>query len=235
LYKSLLLNSPWLYEGVQAWRDGRFHRESLRRGSFAQHREDLDIMRLLGQAGSVGPYVDVGCNHPFKLSNTYLLYLNGWRGLCVDPLPRFIPLYKKWRPQDIFACLCIGEQAGSMPLFEFESDVLTTLDQGLAAEYLRQGYKLRRQIQVDVGTIDALLETRRVAAPLSLLSIDIEGYELPALKSISLDKWRPALVCLEVLTANGRRNHEAIRYLDDHGYRMEADLGLNLLFSRAAG
>jgi FkbM family methyltransferase len=234
LYKSLLLYFPWLYENIQSYRDIGIHRESVQRGSFAQHGEDIEIMRLLRQSNSTGPYVDVGCNHPFKLSNTYLLYLNGWRGLCVDPLSRFTSLYQKWRPEDVFECLGISDHPGARPLFEFESDVLTTLDPHLAEEYQRQGHKFRRKTQVEIRSIDSVLEARGVSAPLSLLSLDIEGYELPALRSIKLEKWRPALVCLEVLTANGRRNEESIRYLIENGYRIESDLGLNLLFQRAA-
>jgi FkbM family methyltransferase len=235
LYKSLLLHFPWLYENIQSYRDVRIHRDSVQGGSFAQHGEDIEIMRLLRTSKATGPYVDVGCNHPFKLSNTYLLYLNGWRGLCIDPLSRFTSLYEKWRPDDVFECLGISDHPGAMPLFEFESDVLTTLDQHLAEEYQRQGHKFRRKTQVEIRSIDSVLEARGVSAPLSLLSLDIEGYELPALRSITLEKWRPALICLEVLTANGRRNEESIHHLIGNGYRIESDLGLNLLFQRAAG
>lgn len=98
MFKSLLLKFPWLYKLVQSMRDHSAHQNCLKSGSFAQHGEDVEIMRLLKQENSTGAYVDVGCNHPFRISNTYLLYLNCWRGLCVDPLPRFTVLYKKWRP-----------------------------------------------------------------------------------------------------------------------------------------
>jgi FkbM family methyltransferase len=234
MYKSALLKFPWLYEAVQSVRDSRFQRERQRAGSFAQHGEDVELLRLLRQAHATGAYVDVGCNHPFKLSNTYLLYLNGWRGVCVDPLPRFAELFQRWRPEDKFTCAAIGEQAGELTLHEFESDVLSTLDPQLAAEYQRQGYRLRREAKVEVRPIDAILEQHATKAPISLLSIDIEGHELPALRSMDLDRWRPTFVCLEVLTADGRRNEPAIDHLVRHGYEPARDLGLNVVFKRGS-
>lgn len=232
MYKSLLLKFPWLYERVQSVRDVISHRSCLKKGSFAQHGEDVEIMRLLNENNAKGCYVDIGCNHPFKINNTYLLYLNGWRGLCVDPLPRFTGLYEKWRPEDLFECVGIGEQSGEMTLFEFESDVLSTLDKDLSEQYQRSGYKFRRKVQTKIKTIDSILEARGLAAPISLLSVDIEGHELSALKSINLGKWKPVYICLEALTADGKRNDESIIYLCNNGYRIASDLGLNLLFCR---
>lgn len=234
MLKSFLIRFPRLYEAVQALRDRRFFRQGLRTGSFAQHGEDVTLLSLMRDAQASGAYVDVGCNHPFRLSNTYMLYRNGWRGLCVDPLPRFRDAFRTWRPDDVFICAAVGESGGQMPLFEFESDVLSTLDSELAAAYQAQGFRLLRQSLVQVRRIDDLLESQAVSAPLSLLSLDIEGHELSALRSIDLDRWRPEFVCMEALTADGRRNQAAIDYLASRGYRSEVDKGLNVIFRRMA-
>ena len=223
---------PALYERVQSLRDRRWLRQAEAVGSYAQHGEDLQLARLLTAAGAQGPFVDVGCNHPFKLSNTYLLYRRGWRGLCIDPLPRFAPMYTRWRPQDRFMRMAVGEAAGTLPFYEFESDVLSTLDAALAAQYQKQGYRLRGTSSVEVGRLEPLLAGNGLQPPLSLLSIDIEGHELPALKSIDLTRWRPVLICLEVATADGHRNEDAVAYLATQGYETAADLGLNLVLRR---
>lgn len=234
MYKSFLLKFPWLYEAVQSLRDSHYLVQHRRMNTFAQHKEDIELVRLLTQAGARGLYIDVGCNHPFKLSNTYLLYLNGWRGICVDPLPRFGPLFHRWRPEDRFECAAVGEHAGELTLFEFESDVLSTLEASLAAAYQAQGRRLRRQTAVRVRPLDAILEEHGARGPVSLLSIDIEGHELAALKSMNLEKWRPEFVCLEVLTAAGQRHERAIEFLSGHGYKAVLDLGLNLVYRRNA-
>ncbi|MBU1222278.1 MAG: FkbM family methyltransferase [Gammaproteobacteria bacterium] len=232
MIKSLLLRIPPLYEAVQALRDRKFHRKGMKSGSFSQHGEDVKLLALLRDANAKGPYLDVGCNHPYRLSNSYLLYLNGWRGLCIDPLPRFQSAFKRWRPKDGFQCAAVGDADGELPLFEFESDVLSTLDANLAEAYKERGFRLRRKSVVRVRSIDSLLESSQFSPPLSLLSLDIEGHELPALRSINLAYWRPEFICMEVLTADGRRNQAAIEYLSDNGYQPDVDMGLNVIFRR---
>ena len=48
-----------------------------------------------------GTYLDIGCGDPMKMSNTWLLYLTGWEGICIDAINRRL----KWnliRPKDKF-------------------------------------------------------------------------------------------------------------------------------------
>lgn len=47
-----------------------------------------------------GTYLDIGCSNPIKYSNTFLLYLNGWQGTCIDI--RKIRRFKLFRPRDKF-------------------------------------------------------------------------------------------------------------------------------------
>jgi FkbM family methyltransferase len=231
-FKSMLLRTPAVYEWVQSLRDRNWLREADAKGSYAQHGEDLALLALLRKRSAHGPYVDVGCNHPFKLSNTYLLYLQGWRGICIDPLRRFAPMYRRWRPEDHFDNLAVGEVAGSFPFYEFESDVLSTLDARLATLYKSSGYKLRNKSSVRIARLDDILADSGLNAPISLLSIDIEGHELPALLSLDLAHWAPELVCLEVATADGSRSEGAIGHLQSHGYQITLDLGLNVVLER---
>lgn len=233
MIKSLLIRFPLIYGAVEALRDRKFHRKGVQFGSFAQHGEDIKLLALLREENANGPYLDVGCNHPFRLSNSYLLYSNGWRGLCVDPLPRFAQSFKRWRPEDIFVCTAVGKVDGELPLFEFESDVLSTLDPGLAIAYKAQGFRLRRKSVVKVCSIDSILQSHSIAPPLSLLSLDIEGHELSALQSINLAYWRPVFICIEALTADGHKNMAAMDYLLANNYRAAVDMGLNIIFRRA--
>lgn len=231
-FKSVLLRMPALYEWVQGIRDRKWLLAAGAEGSYAQHGEDRALFSLLKGSGNTCPYVDVGCNHPFKLSNTYLLYREGWRGLCVDPLPRFVPLYKRWRPEDRYCNVAVGEVPGELPFYEFESDVLSTLDGALASQYQAQGYRLRSRSAVRTARLDTVLEESGLQGPISLLSLDIEGHELPALRSLDLTRWKPELVCLEVATANGERSVEAVAHLQEHGYVIALDMGLNLVLRR---
>ena len=48
-----------------------------------------------------GFYIDVGCFHPIRLSNTKFLYDKGWRGINIDISSFSIDLFNYARPDDI--------------------------------------------------------------------------------------------------------------------------------------
>lgn len=73
----------------------RFHTKS-----YAQQGEDLILREMLAYAQS-GFYVDVGAHHPFRFSNTYLFYKQGWRGINIDAMPGSMKLFDRFRPRDI--------------------------------------------------------------------------------------------------------------------------------------
>ncbi len=57
----------------------------------------LDVLTA-GAGRGVGTYIDVGCNHPKRFSNTYALYRAGWRGLAVDLDPSLCKQFRLARP-----------------------------------------------------------------------------------------------------------------------------------------
>ena len=48
-----------------------------------------------------GFYIDVGCYHPIRLSNTKFLYDKGWWGINIDISKKSIDLFKIARKKDI--------------------------------------------------------------------------------------------------------------------------------------
>ncbi|MCF8272801.1 MAG: hypothetical protein K9I95_03120 [Flavobacteriaceae bacterium] len=62
--------------------------------------DDIQLNKLL-KRDSKGVFVDIGCWHPTKGSNTYYFYLRGWKGICIDPNPQLGDLYKLYRPKVI--------------------------------------------------------------------------------------------------------------------------------------
>ena len=67
--------------------------------SYSQEGEDL-LLRRIFEHQKIGFYVDVGAHHPFRFSNTYLLYKRGWRGINIDAMPGSMRLFRKFRPRD---------------------------------------------------------------------------------------------------------------------------------------
>ncbi len=199
-------------------------------GSYSQHGEDRGLVALLSRIGVRGTYVDVGCNHPVRLSNTYLLYTLGWRGICIDPLPRYEPLYRKWRPGDSFVSAAVSDAQGQLTLYEFEADVLSTLDPALAILYEKSGHKVLRHLSVPVRPLGEILEESGLVPPVALLCVDTEGFEARVLRSLDLDRWEPAVVCIEAVTAAGTSDDEAADVLLRAGYSLVSGTGLNHIY-----
>lgn len=53
--------------------------------SFSQLGQDLWVLEQY--PNTKGYFVDIGCGDGILFSNTYLLELNGWHGIGIDPLP----------------------------------------------------------------------------------------------------------------------------------------------------
>ena len=54
-----------------------------------------------------GFYVDIGCHHPKRFSNTYLLYKKGWNGINIDANKLTISLFNIFRARDKNYCFVL--------------------------------------------------------------------------------------------------------------------------------
>ena len=72
------------------------------KASYSQHAEDTYILNIIKNEKILsGIYIDVGANHPTRISNTYLLYRNKFYGICIEPNVELINLHKLIRRKDI--------------------------------------------------------------------------------------------------------------------------------------
>lgn len=70
----------------------------IKRRTYSQWGEDLVIEKFF--KNKIGKYVDIGCFHPIRHSNTCLLYNKGWRGTNIDLNPTSIELFNIVRRED---------------------------------------------------------------------------------------------------------------------------------------
>jgi FkbM family methyltransferase len=197
--------------------------------SYAQCGED----RLLLQAVDDAPsdfYVELGCNHPTSLSNTYLLYQMGWRGVCVDANQAMIDAFRRARPKDMAICACIGDAPGRVS-FSITKDPALSHVSSAEIVHERAGEEVKR-VTLDVKTVQELLEENRVPERFGLLSIDLEGFDMAALRSFDIRRWRPFLILIEIhkLDLEQCGNHEIVVYLRESGYKLIAYNMTNALF-----
>jgi FkbM family methyltransferase len=212
-------------EKMGPWLQGRF--------SYAQEGEDLALDRLLGHRCS-GFYVEVGCHHPFRYSNTYFFYKRGWSGICIDPLPGTKNAFKKWRPRDITVELGVARNPGMMRYHMFNEPALNTFDKNLALQRDgKNGYRIVNEVEIEIDSLDSILSKLKVPKDIDFFSIDVEGLDLEVLKSNDWMKYRPKIVVAEALTASlADLNLDPLScYLVDLGYKPVIKTGCSVIFS----
>ena len=72
----------------------KIYYEKYSKKSYSISNVDLIIDRMFSNLNN-GIYIDVGCNHPIKFNNTYLLYKRGWSGINIDLDSKSINEFKK--------------------------------------------------------------------------------------------------------------------------------------------
>lgn len=200
--------------------------------SYAQTGEDRIIATLLGDA--TGFYVDVGCNHPIRYSNTFELYKKGWRGINVDANAQLIELCRRVRPRDVSVCAVISSSGRDLVFTEFDDDAVSSVSEGHVTQWRAQRTIVRERRTL-ARTLNDVLSTSNAPRRFDLLSIDVEGHDLEALSSLDLDVYRPKLIVIEMhdfplgephrskiwshLAANG---YELIGYAVMNGYFRDA-------------
>lgn len=186
------------------WLDQPLRDLAHRRGrrSFSQEGEDLILGRYF-ESRRTGFYVDVGAHHPFRFSNTYFFFLQGWRGLNIDASPGAMARFRRFRPGDINLEMGVGERSTNIPFYMFDEPALNTFDSDLANERNRPPRQIVRTVNLPVEPLGTILDKNLPPQQrIDFLSIDVEGKDLEVLRSNNWQAFRPEIVVVETMSEN---------------------------------
>ncbi len=190
--------------------------------SFAFTGEDRIIEGIIKPIiNKPGTYVDVGCNHPKFLSNTYGLYKKGWTGLCIDANEKLIKKYRFYRPKDIAVSAVISSEAKDVDFYEIENDVLSTLEQDNLEEAVQLGLSYRKTKRKS-STLTSILEQHKIKKDFDILSIDAEEHDFDVLSSVDFAEYRPKLIIVEDEDFNfsDYSTNRFVKFLKEKKYKM---------------
>lgn len=140
---------------------------------YSQNGEDIYVENLLeGIEADSCIYIDVGANQPSQISNTYLFYRKGFRGILIEPNSELSKLYRRFREHDVFLCVGAAESAGVAEFKIGESSV--------TAGFLEDA-NVKRTFWVPLLPVDKIWAVVGKRAPVFLFSIDTEGFDLSVL------------------------------------------------------
>lgn len=204
--------------------------------SYAQCGEDLIvdfIFRALKKTKIT--YLDIGAHHPTYLSNTYLLYSKGNKGVCIEPDPILSEKIRRRRSRD--TVLNIGIAANddaSAEFFIMTTPTLSTFSRDEAKRYESYGQqKVEKVIQVPCLNVNTIMK-KYFPCTVDFVSIDVEGKDLEILQSFDFFSYRPAVFCLETLSYTEDKSEkklmDIIDFMLSKNYFIYADTYINTIF-----
>jgi len=201
--------------------------------SYSQAAEDLLAALYLGKAENVH-YIDVGCWHPVKASNTYFFYERGGEGLCIDANPDIAAKFIKRRPRDTFVSCGVSNAPGELTYYRFAKPVFNTFSETRRDSVVRSR-KAIAPITVPVKPLTQILREakwrERYGNAADFLSIDVEGFEYEVITSLNLTYVRPKLIAMEMcVRSTGAKFGAACSYLTQAGYEVCGRTNHDLFF-----
>ena len=193
--------------------------------SYSQCAEDL-IVKMFLQVGAPieqGFYVDVGCHHPRRGSNTFGFYKAGWCGILIDMEEDKVRVAQMARRRDVVVQSAISDRTEILSIYspsEFSTNA--TIDADTAAHH--SDYHRRNTVTTE--TLTEVLDRCECPEAFEFLNIDCEGNDFRVLKGLSLVKYEPKVICIEVWESKAGLDDlvasDIHTHLSRHGYELRS-------------
>jgi FkbM family methyltransferase len=183
----------------------KFINKILRRKSHALNNIDYKLSHYLNFSN--GFFVEVGANDGVTYSNTlYFEKYKKWTGILIEPIPELAEKCKLNRPG------CIVEQVALVPS-SFEDPQIEmwycnhmSVVKGAMKSEVEQMFHIKKGAEIqNVETYELKVPAKNFSdiidkysiKNIDFLSLDVEGFELSALRGIDFDRHRPAFMLIE--------------------------------------
>lgn len=210
---------------------------------FSAHGEDIVSLSWVLRSG-IKPkdvrYLDVGAAEPSYLSNTYLLYTLGAKGVLVEPDPDSAKKLRKTRPRDtVVEAGAAFDKQKIATYHRFNESVFNTFSEEQAKIVQKQSktwgkgreVKLIETKKIPLISLNEIIKKQLAGKAPNFLTVDAEGVDWKILTSINFKKYRPDVICFEAII--GQRDCDKL-FLP-LGYTLVCRTPDNLIYAQIGG
>ena len=207
----------------------------LKRASYSQDQEDLFINDYFKNIDN-GFYLDIGCYHPIKYSNTALLYNRGWQGINIDMNQTSIDLFNILRKKDKNICATISSSNKEVTQYiDHLYSPVNTIDKNFS-QVISKRFQTKpfNEKKIFANTFSEIVKKYEIQiVKIDFLNIDVEGHDYDVLKGIDLLNIKPKIICIEIDNHEKNLSNQKIKnYLIKFNYKIIKSIGLNAFFEK---
>ena len=203
----------------------------LKRDFYSQSKEDIFVLKYFKNKNK-GLYVDVGCHHPTRINNTFLLYKRGWRGVNIDMSKLSIDLFNLLRKKDVNIHSAVSNKN---KIINYYTNKNLFLSASIIPKKGSSKFKYKERVRSEPLT-KILDKTIYKNKQIDFLSIDAEGADFEVLKSLNFSRYKPKLICIEVwqdqIKEFNIKKHKIYKFLLKKNYKLNTNLADNFIFTK---
>ena len=169
-----------------------------------------------------GFFIEAGANNGVKFSNTLLFErFHNWRGLLIEPIPDLADQCRKSRPKCIVEnCALVAADSAQREVVMRYANMMSIVKGAMQSEagdldHIKKGCAMQQiesyEITVPARPLSEVLD-RHGVTKVDFFSLDVEGYELEALKGLDFARHAPRFLLVECRDRAIIENFLAPRY-----------------------
>ena len=226
--ESSIFYKPYLYYNLYIR-----YKALRKRNTYSQDQEDLFINDYFKDKNS-GFYIDIGCYHPIKYSNTALLYNRGWHGINIDMNQTSIDLFNILRKRDKNICAAISNTSKkTIQYFDHLFSPINTLDKNFSSIASKKlSFRKHTEKTIQTYKFNQIIQKYNInIKQIDFINIDVEAHDLEVLESIDLSIFNAKIICVEIANNQNNIKEKKLRdYLNKCNYELIKTVGLNGFF-----
>lgn len=195
------------------------------RTTYSQTGEDRMVLDLIAQLGIESrTYIDVGANHPSRLSNTYQLYREGYTGVVIEPNRGLMRIHRLLRPRDLHLAIGCGDRPAVLSFKHADSHVLS----GFESEGLKASVFKNTEF-IPVLPLDMVMAELDIPE-IAVLSIDVEGFDFQVVLGAGETLKKTRIVVIE----GDEADTKLMMTFEEAGFKLGEKTKHNLFFVKSS-